>query len=222
MSEWLTGLLLAAAEFGLLVSLVFGVYLYLQSRGRRHDKARVRELVARLKSGAADHESSLITALVESYGLPEAAAGDRAQSLIDQEKSLYRKVMRLFLGRDRTGINRFDEDVRTLLMAYRNLIEAPPEVEGAEDSSSPSVLRRENRRLRERNAKLEADLATAMATMENMLTEYASMYEGGRKEGKQRMKNEMFRLRQTLGTNTPAQDDDGIPERKDIADQNPE
>lgn len=216
MSEWLTGLLLAAAEFGLLVSVAFGVYLYFQSRGRRDDRARAMELVTRLKKGAADHETALITALVESYGLAEEAAGDTARALIDQEKSLYRKVMRMFLGRDRTGIGRFDEDVRTLLMAYRNLIEAPEAEDEA--AASPARLRKENQALRARNAKLEADLAQAMATMENMLAEYASMYEGGRKEGEQRMKNEMFRLRQALGRNENHDDDNAVPTLKDIAD----
>ena len=220
MSEWLTGLLLAAAEFGLLVSLVFGIHLYLQSRGRRDDRARARELVARLKNGAEDHETALITALVESYGLPRAAAEEMAGALIDQEKSLYRKVMRMFLGRDRTGIGRFDEDVRGLLLAYRNLIEAPPGEGEGEAAASPARLRKENQRLRARNAKLEADLAQAMATMENMLTEYASMYEGGRKEGEQRMKNEMFRLRQAL-ENGELPPDDEIPELTDIADPHP-
>ncbi len=214
MSEWLAGLLLAAAEFGLLVSVAFGVYLYFQSRGRRDDRARAMELVARLKKGAADHETALITALVESYGLAEEAAGDTARALIDQEKSLYRKVMRMFLGRDRTGIDRFDEDVRTLLMAYRNLIEAPD----AEAAASPARLRKENQALRARNAKLEAELAQAMATMENMQAEYASMYEGGHKEGEQRKKNEMFRLRQTLGRNENHDDEDAVPTLKDIAD----
>lgn len=216
MSEWLTGLLLAAAEFGLLVSVAFGVYLYFQSRGRREDRTQAMELVARLKKGAADHETALITALVESYGLAEESAGDTARALIDQEKSLYRKVMRMFLGRDRAGIGRFDEDVRTLLMAYRNLIEAP--AAGDEAAASPARLRKENQALRARNAKLEAELAQAMATMENMQAEYASMYEGGRKEGEQRMKNEMFRLRQALGRNENHDDDDAVPTLKDIAD----
>ena len=216
MSEWLTGLLLAAAEFGLLVSVAFGVYLYFQSRGRREDRTQAMELVARLKKGAADHETALITALVESYGLAEETAGDTARALIDQEKSLYRKVMRMFLGRDRAGIGRFDEDVRTLLMAYRNLIEAP--AAGDEAAASPARLRKENQALRARNAKLEAELAQAMATMENMQAEYASMYEGGRKEGEQRKKNEMFRLRQALGRNENHDDDDAVPTLKDIAD----
>ncbi len=221
MSEWLTGLLLAAAEFGLLVSVAFGVFLYVRARCRRHDHARALELVARLKQGAAAHEADLITVLKDAYGLGETEASDKARVLIDQEKSLYRKVMRMFLGRDRTGISRFDEDLRQLLQAWRELGETPAEA-GAEagTGASAAILRKENQRLRAQNAKLESDLAQAMATMENMLAEYASMYEGGRKEGEQRMKNEMFRLRQALESGESPPNDD-IPELTDIADPHP-
>lgn len=205
MSAWLTSALITAAEIGLLVSIAFIVFLHVQARARRADRARTMQLVQRLKKGASDHESAILKALTEVYGLSETDAGDKAKELIDHEKSLYRKVMGLFLGRDRTGIGRFDDDLRALLGAWRSLSEGDPEAEDGElPPGSPVRLREENRRLQAQVERLEADLAEALATMENMLAEYASMYEGGHAEGEQRMQDEMARLRRALATKEPA------------------
>ncbi len=226
MSEWLTSLLITGAELGLVVSVAFGIYLYGQSRARASDRARARELAQRLRKGAADHESAVLAALTEVYGLGSEAAGEKARELIEHEKSLYRKVLALFLGRDRTGIRRFDEDLQKLLHAWRSLSEGDPAHPDAEaPPGSPRALRAENCRLREQVEKLEADLAEALATMENMLAEYASMYEGGHAEGERRMQDEMARLRQALAANeASAVDDDPlgdyeIPELKDVVER---
>ncbi len=226
MNEWLTSVLIAAAETGVVVSIVFAVFLSLQARARRADRARARQLVRRLKQGAADHETALIAALTEVYGLSDSDAGDKAKELIDHEKSLYRKVMGMFLGRDRTGIGRFDEDLRALLHAWRSLSEGDPEAEGESlPPGSPVRLREANRRLQAQVERLEADLAEALATMENMLAEYASMYEGGHAEGEQRMQDEMARLRKVLAVKEPVTDvpvaddplaDYEIPELNDV------
>jgi len=203
-SAWLTSVLITAAEIGLMASVAFAVFLYLQARARRADRTRAMQLVRRLKQGAADHETALVAALTEVYGLSESDAGDKAKELIDHEKSLYRKVMGMFLGRDRTGIGRFDEDLRALLRAWRSLTEGDPDAEdGNLPPGSPVRLREENRRLQAQVERLEADLAEALATMENMLAEYASMYEGGHAEGEQRMQDEMARLRKALAANEP-------------------
>ncbi len=205
MSAWLTSALITAAEIGLVVSIAFVVLLHLQARSRRLDRARTMQLAKRLKKSANDHESAILRALTEVYGLSETDAGDKAKELIDHEKSLYRKVMGMFLGRDRTGIGRFDDDLRALLRAWRSLSEGDPDAEdGNLPPGSPVRLREENRRLQAQVERLEADLAEALATMENMLAEYASMYEGGHAEGEQRMQDEMARLRKALAANEPA------------------
>ena len=91
----------------------------------------------------------------------------------------------------------FDKDVQALAQGYSLLGKQAAEVvEKGRDHEHQ--LRKENQELREKNAKLQHDLDASMESMETMMSEYANMYEGGSKDGEQRLKNEMYQLKQKL------------------------
>ncbi len=219
MSELTTSILLIGTETAIVMLLLAGVFIYINSRRNRHNKGQAMELVARVKKNSKEKLDNLKLVLQETYGLEEDAAQDKAEDLLKTEKQLYAKMLRVHMGNDRNAIASIDNDVKALIDNYRNLVEADQDGdnEGSEKPSTPRILRGENRELRLAKAQLEADLAAAMETMENMMTEYATMYEGNRQDGEQRVKNEMFKLHQKLENRVDLDElDDGIPEVGDM------
>ncbi len=219
MSELTTSILLIGTESALVMLVLAGVIIFFRSRRSRQDKGKALELVARVNKDSKEKLDNLKIVLQETYGLDEEAAVEKADDLIKTEKKLYVKMLRVHMGHDRNAIASIDKDVKALIDNYRNLVEGEPggSEEETEKRATPTILRGENKALRLAKAQLEADLAAAMETMENMMTEYATMYEGNRQDGEQRVKNEMFKLHQKLENRVEVDDlDDGIPEIGDM------
>ena len=90
-------------------------------------------------------------------------------------------------------------DINTLINDYvRMLSSKGKDLPPKEGESHELILRKENEALRLENSSLQSRLAMSEETIENMMGEFSSMYEGGKKEGEQRLKNEMYQLKQSL------------------------
>ena len=201
MSEFVTSVLLIGSETAVVLMLLAGVVVFFNMRRHRQNKTRAMELVNKLKKNEPEKCNKLQLLLMECYGLEEEAAKEKMEELMSKEKALYSKILNMYMGRGRDSIMGLDQDVLSLVESYRELFEGGGDGNNDDEEgrpSSPLILRKENALLREAKAQLEMDLAAAMETMENMMAEYASMYEGGRKEGEKRLKNEMFKLQQKL------------------------
>jgi len=219
MSEFVTTLLLIGTETSVMLFIILGIVVFINFQRNKHDKRRAMALVNKLKEADTEHRNNLEMVIKETYGFEGEELEENVNELIQTEKSLYSKILKMYMGRDREAIKNIDKDVKKVIDAYRNLVEQPEHNEGEEKQSGIVILRQENDALRIAKAQLEKDLAAAMETMENMMAEYANMYEGGQKEGDQRVKNEMFKLRQKLEKKVTADDLDGdIPELGDVVD----
>ena len=219
MSEFVTTLLLIGTETSVMLLIILGVVVFIHFRKNKHDKQRAMVLVNKLKDSEAERRKNLELVMQETYGVEGDELEEQVNELIQTEKRLYSKILKMYMGRDRETIKTIDKDVRKIIDAYRGLVEQPGGEEGDEKAAGLLILRNENEALRLAKAQLEADLAAAMETMENMMSEYANMYEGGQKEGDQRVKNEMFKLRQKLENRVNTDDlDDDIPELGDVVD----
>lgn len=218
MSDFITTLLLIGTETSVMLFIIMGVFIVINFRKKAHDKKRAMALVNKLKESEVERRASLELVMQSVYGYEEEELKENVNALIQTENRLYSKIIKMYLGSDRESITTVDKDVKNIIEAYRGLVEEDDNDED-EKVSSLVILRNENEALRLAKAQLEADLAASMETMENMMTEYANMYEGGQKEGDQRVKNEMFKLRQKLDNKISVDEiEDDIPELGDAID----
>ena len=91
------------------------------------------------------------------------------------------------------------DDINSLINDYVQLLQVTIETENDTSKASHELaLKKENEALRIEIASLKARLEKATETIESMMGEFSSMYEGGKKEGEQRVKNEMYKLQQAF------------------------
>ncbi len=174
------------------------------------DKTLAMILVDKIKNAESSKREKLLSLLKDVYGYDDEKAEAKTDALIDCEKTLYGNLLKIFLKKEREKISEFDGCINELIESYQGFNNGGNENDGEKASPKDSKLvlvREENTTLRETNARLKKDLDAAMQTMESMMSEYASMYEGGQKDGEQRMKNEMFKLRQVLETKVDVEAD---------------
>lgn len=205
MSEGITSFLVIFAELGLLLAIAVGIVVYLFLKRRRNDRLLVVKLVKKLKENEAVRREHLLEILKQDYDLNDEDAEKKADGLLGFEKRIYNRVIKFFIGKEKEKISNFDSDVQALAQGYSLLGKQTTEVvEKGRDNEH--ILRKENKELREKNAKLQSDLDASMESMETMMAEYTNMYEGGAKDGEQRLKNEMFQLKQKLSDKNAGKD----------------
>ena len=226
MSEFTTGLLVVFSEIGFVLLLAIAVAAFMIIRAKRQNKQMALQLVEKIKQAEEERKSSLAELLKTSFELEDEAAINKAEQLIKGEKALYSRVLKLFLGREPEQIMELDKNVEELVASYHHLFGSEGDNDSDESGESTLVkLRKENVALRQDKAQMKAHLDVAMQTMENMMAEYASMYEGGQKEGEQLVKNEMFKLQQALkkgGAQTVNDESESVDDLEQAADDVPE
>ena len=201
MNEFYSSLFLLISEVGLFLLLILGTILLMARSRNRKDKALAMVLVDKIRKAEPEKREKLLALLKEEYGYDDEKAEEKIEQIMGHEKNLYNTLIQIFLKKKRERIAEFDRYLNELIESYQNVQPDGDEDGGESEDSRSSTLvitREENSNLRAANKKLKKDLDAAMQTMESMMAEYASMYEGGQKEGEQRMKNEMFKLRQVL------------------------
>lgn len=210
MNEFYSSLFLLISEVGLILFLILGTILFLSKKRKIKDKALAMVLVDKIKNAEPEKREKLLDMLKNEYGYDEEKAQEKIEAMIGSEKVLYGNLLKIFLKKDRDKISDFDKNLNDLIASYQSVNKnGDNDGKSGDDKGKGSkvvLMREENSNLREANAKLKRDLDAAMQTMESMMSEYASMYEGGQKDGEQRMKNEMFKLRQIM-EKKPEEDD---------------
>ena len=210
MNEFYSSLFLLISEVGLILFLILGTILFLSKKRKIKDKALAMVLVDKIKNAEPEKREKLLDMLKNEYGYDEEKAQEKIEAMIGSEKVLYGNLLKIFLKKDRDKISDFDKNLNDLIASYQSVNKnGDNDGKSGDDKGKGSkvvLMREENSNLREANAKLKRDLDAAMQTMESMMSEYASMYEGGQKDGEQRMKNEMFKLRQVM-EKKPEEDD---------------
>lgn len=188
MAERLVSMLIVGGEVLLVVSVLLGVLVYRVRTRWRKDRMLARQFVDKLKANEGVHLETIRKVLKETYHLDEAALEENATTLFALERSLYSRVLRIFLGQEREALETLDETVESLVRGYRDLVPGPadaPPSEGGSDKGAP--LREENEALRNEKERLEAELAEARETMETMVKEYVSMYGGSHEEAMRKL-----------------------------------
>ncbi|MCW8899877.1 MAG: hypothetical protein OQK75_02025 [Gammaproteobacteria bacterium] len=199
MSDSLLSFIIIFAEIGgVLLLLLIGWIVFFVFKLKK-DGRNTRELVSHIKLMLPKHREKLTAHFKEDLAMDDNKVASNVESLLDDEKKLYEHLVNVAIQKD-TGLLKLTiNDINTLLNDYvRMLTLKGHQVADNNRDSRELQLRKENEALRLENASLATRLATSNETIENMMGEFSSMYEGGKKEGEKRVKNEMYKLKQSL------------------------
>ena len=198
MSDSLLSFTIIFAELGGVLLLLLIAWIIYFIFKLKKDGKNTRELVAHVKSILPKHREKLTAHFKDELELEQNKVNSNVDSLIDHETKLYEHLINVSIQKD-TGLLKLTiNDINTLLNDYvRMLTLKGHQVADKNRDSRELQLRKENEALRLENTSLETRLANSTETIENMMGEFSSMYEGGKKEGEQRVKNEMYKLKQT-------------------------
>lgn len=199
MSESLLSFTIIFAELGgvlLLVGIGWVIYFFYCIR---KEGKNTRELIVQVKEALPAHREQLVNYFKTELELDDKKAEMNISTLISREKKLYDHMINVSISRDMTLLRLTADDLNSLINDYVRLLTLSVEKEKDDNKGSRELaLRKENEALRIENASLQNRMDTATETIENMMGEFSSMYEGGKKEGEQRVKNEMYKLQQAF------------------------
>lgn len=187
------------AELGavlLLVLLGWGIYYIL---GMKKEGKTTQDLISHIKAILPARQDKLNNHFNEDAELDQNKKDFNVKSLIDDERKIYKRLINVSINKDTSMLKLTINDINTLVNDYvRMLTLKGKELSNKDSDSRELILRKENESLRLENASLQSRLTISEETIESMMGEFSSMYEGGKKEGEQRVKNEMYKLKQSL------------------------
>ena len=201
MSETSLNLIIIFAELGavlLLVLIGWGIYYIV---GTKKEGKTTKDLIRYVKSILPEHRDKLNDHFKESAELAQNNKDFHVKSLIDDQRKIYERLINVSISKDTSMLKLTINDINTLLNDYvRMLTLKGKEVSNNDRDSRELILRKENEALRLELTSLETRLKISNETIENMMSEFSSMYEGGKKAGEQRLKNEMYQLKQSISS----------------------
>ena len=199
MNNSIMSVVIIFAELGgfLLLVVVAAVIYYFRMVKREGDYTK--ELVNSIKRTIPKRRGNLTNHFKDKVGLEENEIGFNVETLIDKEKKLYEHLINVSVHKDTSLLKLTINDINTLINDYVRMLTLKGNIVANNDRDSRELqLRKENEALRVEVASLQKRLHAETETIENMMSEFSSMYEGGKKEGEQRVKNEMYKLKQNL------------------------
>lgn len=199
MNDSLLSVTLIFAELGAVLLLVMiGLIIRLVFSSKKAVKT-THELIRHIKSMIPGHRSQLDDYFEDK--LEKNKIDFNIETLIEDERKIYDRLIKVSITQDTSLLKLTTDDISTLINDYVRLLALSAEKNSSVDEEKEShilSLRKENEALRVENASLETRLKLSEETIENMMGEFSSMYEGGKKEGEKRLKNEMYQLKQSL------------------------
>ena len=199
MSDSLLSFTIIFAELGgvlLLVVIGWVVYFIL---GLKKDGRTTKELIQHIKAIIPGHREQLVNYFKNEMELEQNKTDFNIDTLIKDERKIYDRLIKVSITKDTSLLKLTTEDINSLINDYIRLLALKAEKDTDTSKESTELkLKKENEALRLENASLQKRLTDSTETIENMMGEFSSMYEGGKKEGEQRVKNEMYKLKQSL------------------------
>ena len=201
MNDSLLSFTIIFAELGgVLLLLVIGWVVYFIIRLKKDGKT-TKELVQHVKAMIPEHREQLNNHFKEEAETEKNKTDLKIDTLINDEKKLYEHLVNVSISKDTSLLKLTVNDINALINDYvRMLTLKGKDVSNDDRDSRELILRKENEALRLESASLQKRLDEATNTIESMMGEFSSMYEGGKKEGEQRVKNEMYKLKQSLNS----------------------
>ena len=206
MNESLAGLLVIFSEIGGVLALITIAASIYMMRSAQKDRQAARAFVDAMRMHELSRKSSLMESMEKVQKMDHEHAAKVASVMLNCEKQIYNRALKIFLGHDRDCLSKLQFDVENMASAYRKLVDSVEMVKVVDQSDNPKQnahLRMQIKQLENEKAKLEKDLAESMLAMESMLKEYTQMYAGGgaKKEGLKHIENELTQLKQKISEN---------------------
>ena len=191
MNDSLLSFTLIFAELGAVLLLIVIALIIRYILCSKREVKTTHGLIRHIKSIMPGHRSQLADYFKDK--LAENKIDFNIETLMSDECKIYDRLIKISITKDTNQLKPTTDDINTLINNYVRLLALTSEKESHE-----LKLRKENEALRLENASLQTRLELSEKTIENMMGEFSSMYEGGKKEGEQRLKNEMYQLKQSL------------------------
>lgn len=203
MSDSLLSFTIIFAQLGgvLLIVLLSWIFYYIYKS--RKEAGDTRKLIDQIKDIIPQHRDQLNNVFKNELELDKTKVDMNVDKLIQDEKNLYNHLINVSVSKDMSLLKLTTGDLNSLINDYVRLLTLKVEIESETDENTGSqnlTIKKENQALRLENISLKKRLDSATETIESMMGEFSSMYEGGKKEGEQRVKNEMYKLQQSLKT----------------------
>ena len=175
--DWL---LLSLFELLLVSSLISIFLITFNLRRKKRDRGAVQHLISEIKEGEGKRQSETQEICRHRYGIQGEALESLVTDIDRREKAFYQRLINLYLQQD-------TEAMATLHLAFQDATEPYRSMEVPQADTEVVPVRSETRsveleRLQQENARLSQELAISKDTLGRMLTEYASMYAGGKGE----------------------------------------
>lgn len=182
MSETLLNIIIIFSVLGagLLLALIgWGVY-YIS--GTKKEGKTTQDLIKYIKEIIPEHKDKLINHFNNDAELEQKKKDFKVKSLIDDERKIYERLINVSVSKDTSMLKLTINDINTLVNDYvRMLTLKGKDLSNKDSDSRELILRKENEALRVENKSLQTRLALSEETIENMMGEFSSMYEGGKK-----------------------------------------
>ena len=192
----------------LLLLLVFSIYLF---KKNKNEGRTTQELIRHIKK----------LVLVERdnpESSPETKKEVELELLMADERQLYQHLIKFSINKDTRLLKSTTAGIHSLIGSYIELLSVQSEARGsaAETPETPetsetsetsekvgdgitsSAMKKENESLRSEVSVLEEKLKKATGTIEGMMEEFSSMYEGGHDEGEERTEKEMKKINRKI------------------------
>ena len=197
MDEGLLSVALIFADIGGVLLIVMIVLIVRYFLCAKKETKTTRKLINHIKALIPAHRDQLADYFKDK--IEKNKSDFNIETLIKDERRIYERLINVSITKDTALLQLTTDDINSLINNYVRLLALKAEKETADERESRDLkLRKENEALRIENASLLTRLNISEETIENMMGEFSSMYEGGKKEGEQRLKNEMYQLKQKL------------------------
>lgn len=199
MSESLFNIIIIFSELGVGLLLVLAGWVAYYINGTKKEGETTGELIKQIRAILPKHEDELNNHFDENEELAKNKKDFNIKSLIDDERKIYERLIKVSVSKDTNMLKLTVDDINTLINDYvRMLTLKGKDLSNKNSDSRELILRKENKTLRLEVTSLQTKLKLSEETIESMMGEFSSMYEGGKKEGEQRLKNEMYQLKQSI------------------------
>ncbi len=187
MNEFMTSLLVVAAEIGAVIIIIFLIVMAILLIRRKKEVSVQGEFTRQYRESAKQRKENLGKEISKAFALNDVEGDNFANLILQKERLICSNVLRIFRGDDKSKILTVHEDLATLSGTYHEIASASSiKADSDEEIASDSVvdndadfdnMTAEMHVLREENARLKEDLKKSLENVDYLQTQYTELFE---------------------------------------------
>ena len=197
MNETMSTMIFIAAEFGVILLILFVVALILFLRRRASDKRYVASFIAAHKQNQADNRDSMREKMLADTLLGEDELDKFLDMVGTSERKLYKRILNMYLGFDRKCFSEIRDELLHMNNRWIDTLQKNITLISESSVSEERVQELNDTidKLTAKNKKITTELAEAMETMEDIVKEYSLMYAGQETEKMDKLSDDYKKLK---------------------------